>query len=292
MRMKNTFHNNTRVIGLIGHPIKHTYSPYIHNVAVQMKNLDYIYLPFDVPPANLQNAIRGMIALGIKGLNVTIPHKENIMQYMNNVSEEASIIGAVNTVVNDLGKLNGYNTDVNGVLATLLPYKKDINGEKFCVVGAGGAARTVIYTLIRHFKPKKIFLINRTEQRVESLKNYFSAKMKFTAFKTKELFPPDLVEIFNDSKLIVNATSVGMFPDSDDAITSLENSFVKDQIVFDLVYNPPQTALLKLAASKKAIPLDGLKMLVHQAAKSFELWTGEKMPTDELHRSLKLVIEN
>jgi shikimate dehydrogenase len=290
--MKNTFHNNTSLIGLIGHPIKHTYSPYIHNVAIQMKNLDYIYLPFDVPPANLQNAVRGMIALGIKGFNVTIPHKENIMQYMNEISEEASIIGAVNTVVNDLGKLNGFNTDVNGVLATLLPYKKEISGEQFCVVGAGGAARTVIYTLIRHFKPKKIFLINRTEQRAESLKNYFSDKMKFAAFKTKELFPPDLVKIFSDSKLIINATSVGMFPESDDAITSLENSFVKDQIVFDLVYNPPRTTLLKLAASKGAITLDGLKMLVHQAAKSFELWTGEEMPTDDLHRSLKLAIEN
>jgi shikimate dehydrogenase len=211
---------------------------------------------------------------------------------MNDISEEASIIGAVNTVVNELGKLNGYNTDVNGVLATLLPYKKEITGEKFCVVGAGGAARTVIYTLIRYFKPKKIFLINRTEQRAESLKNYFSDKMKFTAFKAKELFPPDLVEIFSDAKLIINATSVGMSPESDDAITSLGNSFVKDQIVFDLVYNPPKTTLLKLAESKGAITLDGLKMLVHQAAKSFELWTGEEMPTEELHRSLKLAIEN
>jgi shikimate dehydrogenase len=116
--------------------------------------------------------------------------------------------------------------------------------------------------------------------------------MKFTAIKTRELFPPDLVKIFNDSKLIINATSVGMFPDSDDVITKLGDSFVKDQLVFDLVYNPPETRLLQLAASKGAIVLDGLKMLVHQAAKSFELWTGEKIPVDELQKSLLMVIKN
>ena len=194
--MKDTFHLNTKLLGLLGHPIKQTYSPYIHNVAAQMKNMDYIYLPFDVPSANLRNALRGMIALNIKGFNVTIPHKENIIQFLNNVSEEASIVGSVNTVVNELGKLSGYNTDVDGVLATLIPYKQEINGNEVCVVGAGGGARAVIYALIRNFKPKKIFIINRTEQRAEALKNYFSAKMKYTAIKTRELFPPDLVKIF------------------------------------------------------------------------------------------------
>lgn len=290
--MKDTFHLNTRLIGLIGHPIKQSFSPYIHNVAIQMKNMDYIYLPFDVPTSNLRNALRGMVALNIKGFNVTIPHKENIIQYLHNISEEASIIGSVNTIVNDLGKLSGYNTDVDGILATLLPYRNDINGKDVSVVGAGGSARAVIYALIRHFKPKKIFIINRTEQRAESLKNYFIAKMKYNSIKTRELFPPDLVKIFKDSKLIVNATSVGMFPDSDDVITTLSDSFVKDQLVFDLVYNPPETRLLKLAASNGAIVLDGLKMLVHQAAKTFELWTGEQVPVEELHRSLLMVIKN
>jgi shikimate dehydrogenase len=288
---KNSYHLNTKLVGLIGHPIKHTYSPFIHNVAFELKKLDYIYLPFDVPSSTLKTAVKGMVALGIKGFNVTIPHKENILQQMHNVSEEASIVGSINTVVNDLGKLNGYNTDVNGVYETLLPYKEEIIGNDVCVVGAGGAARAVIYTLIRHFKPTTIYLVNRTEQRAESLKNYFIDKMRFDNFKTKELFPPDLVEVFQNSKLIVNATSVGMFPDSDDIITNLENSFNKEQIVFDLVYNPPQTQLLKLAASKGATALDGIKMLVYQAAKSFELWTGEEMPVDQLHKSLQLFIK-
>jgi shikimate dehydrogenase len=290
--MKDAFHLNTKLLGLIGHPIKQTFSPYIHNVAVQMRNLDYIYLPFDIPSASLRNALKGMIALNIKGFNVTIPHKENIIQFLNNVSEEASIIGSVNTVVNELGKMNGYNTDVDGVLATLSPYKKELTGKEISVVGAGGGARAVVYALIRHFKPKKIHIINRTEQRAEALKSYFNAKMKYSSIKTHELFPPDLIKIFRESQLIVNATSVGMYPESDDVITTLADSFVKDQIVFDMVYNPPETKLLKLAASNGAIVLDGVKMLVHQAVKSFELWTGEKIPADDLQRSLMMVIKN
>ena len=289
--MKNTVHVNTKILGLIGHPLKHSYSPFIHNVAIELKGIDYIYLPFDIPASNLKNAFRGMISLGIRGFNVTIPHKENILQYMNNVSEESSIIGAINTVVNDLGKLSGYNTDVNGILETLNPYKEEIFGNEISVIGAGGAARAVIYTLIRFFKPSKIYLINRTEQRADALKNYFQDKMKFNSFKTKELFPPDLVDIFKNSKLIVNATSVGMFPDVDDSITELANSFTKGQIVFDLVYNPVQTNLLNLAASNGAIALSGLKMLVYQAAKSFELWTGEAMPVEQVYRSLQLFIK-
>jgi shikimate dehydrogenase len=288
--MKDSFHLNTKIIGLLGHPIKQSYSPFIHNVTVELKKLDYIYLPFDVPAANLKNALKGMIALDIKGFNITIPHKESILQFMNDVSEEASIIGSVNTVVNDDGKLTGYNTDVNGVLESLIPYKDEIYGREVTVVGAGGSSRAVIYTLIRYFKPSVINIINRTEQRAEALKKYFSDKMKYDGIRTKELFPPELIDIFSASKLIINATPVGMFPDQDDIITTLENSFVKDQIVFDLVYNPPQTKLLKLAASRGAIAINGLKMLVNQAAKSFELWTNEEMPFDQIYKSLQVFI--
>lgn len=290
--MKDKYRLNTKLLGIIGHPIKHSFSPFIHNVAIELKNLDYIYLPFDVPPANLKNALKGITALGIKGFSVTLPHKESILQLLNEVSEEAAIVGCVNTVVNELGKLNGYNTDVMGVLETLSPHKGKINGSVVSIVGAGGAARAVIYTLIRHFSPKKIFIINRTEQRAESLRDYFQTKMNYNFFTAKELVPPDLVKIFQDSQLIINATSVGMFPDSDDSITPLADSFSKGQLVFDMVYNPPQTKLLKLAASKGAIPINGINMLIHQAEKSFELWTGEKMPVEQLQKSVELFITN
>lgn len=288
--MKNLFHTETRITGLLGHPIKHSYSPFIHNIAFDLLKLNYIYLPFDVPKASLKNSLKGCNALGFVGLNVTIPHKENVLEYMDNVSEEASIIGSVNTIVNDHGKLKGYNTDVNGILETLKPYKDEINGSKISIVGAGGASRAVIYTLIRHYKPSHITIINRTEERAETLKNYFVDKMKFEEFSVKELFPPNIVEDLRESKLIINSTPIGMFPEADDTVTKLNESFNKEQIVFDMVYNPVKTKFLKIAEKEGAIIIDGLKMLVHQAARSFELWTNEKMPVNEIEKSLKLYI--
>lgn len=288
--MKDTLHMNTMVIGLLGHPIKQTYSPFIYNMAFDINKLDFIYLPFDVPASNLRNAIKGIIALGIAGFNVTIPHKVNIMQLLNNVSEDAAVVGAVNTVVNDQGKLSGYNSDVYGILKSLEKYKNVLSGQEMTVLGAGGGARAVVYTLIRYFKPAKINLINRTEQKAEALKTYFSEKMKFDNFKCYELFPPNLVEILQNSKLIVNATPVGMFPESDDAIIPLEKSFHKEQIVFDLVYNPTRTKLINIAAKQGADVINGIPMLVNQASKSFELWTGETMPVESIVRSLELFI--
>lgn len=289
---KNSNHTNTKLLGLLGHPIKQSYSPFIHNVAAELLNLDYLYMPFDVPTANLKNAIKGMLALGIRGFNITIPHKENILPHLNNVSEEASLIGSVNTIVNEMGKLSGYNTDVNGVFESLIQYKEEIAGSQVTVIGSGGSARAVLYTLIRLIKPKRIYLINRTEQRADHLKNYFRDKMKYTGIRTSEFYPHAMVDILNSSKLVVNATPVGMTPKADDTITTIGESFTKGQIVFDLVYNPSKTNLLKLAESRGATTVDGLNMLVHQAAKSFELWTGEKMPIEQVHKSLQLYLAN
>lgn len=290
--MKNTFHFDTQIIGIIGHPIKHSYSPFIHNVAIELKKIDYVYLPFDIPASNLRSALKGITALGIKGLNVTIPHKESAIQYMNSVSEEVAMIGSVNTIVNDQGKLIGHNTDAYGVLETLLPFKDDISGNQVCVIGAGGSARAVIYTLIRYFKPKKIFIVNRNERRAENLKDYFSEKMKFPSIKTKELIPPTAFEVMRDSMLVINATPIGMYPNNSDSITTSPDVFSKGQIVFDLVYNPQSTLLIKTAIKSGAKTINGLSMLINQAAKSFELWTGVDFPKEDVQKSLQLYLSN
>ncbi len=288
--MQNTFYKHTKLIGLIGHPIKQSYSPFIHNIASQLKQLDYIYLPFDVVPDNLEYAVNGIVALGIEGMNITIPHKEKIMSYLDDRSEESAIIGAVNTIINDNGKLVGYNTDVHGIIETLNPYKDIISGSRVSVIGAGGGARALIYTLIRHYRPGEINIINRTLQRADSLRHYFEEKLRFNNFHTFELFPPELIDTLNSSELIVNCNPIGLFPDVDDTPTDLEESFRKDQIVFDMIYNPSTTKLMQIAGSKGAITIGGLNMLVHQAAKSFELWTGKEIPVDKLTRSLMLMI--
>lgn len=289
--MRNSFLANTELIGLIGHPIKHSYSPFIQNFALEQMNLDYVYLPFDVPSENLKAAINGMLALGLKGLNVTLPHKEKIIKYLDEVSEEASIIGAVNTIVNDHGKLMGYNTDAYGILETLLPYKEKISSTRATVIGAGGSARAVIYTLLRYFKPEEINIINRTQQKADTLANDFALKMRYDSFHTFELFPPDNVETLKNSSLIVNATTLGMYPDVEDTITDIDDSFNDEQIVFDLIYNPTKTKFLKTAEMQGAKVIGGLKMLISQAAKSFELWTGVEMPVEIIFDSLQEYIK-
>jgi len=288
--MQNSFYTNKELIGLFGYPIKQSHSPFIHNVAAELTNTGIIYLPFEVHSTNLRNAVKGSVALGMRGFNVTVPHKVKVIEYLNKLSEEASIIGAVNTVVNELGKLTGYNTDVNGILESLNPYKSNIDGNQVCIFGAGGSARAVIYTLIRYFKPKNIILVNRTEQFAENLKRYFKQKMKFDFIKAIELVQPDILEILNNSALLVNATSVGMFPNADDSIISASNAFVKDQVAFDLVYNPIKTKFLELAELNGATIINGLDMLVQQAGKSFSLWTNKEFPADKVQKSLLLYL--
>jgi shikimate dehydrogenase len=292
MQAKFNFDSSTNLIGVIGHPIKQSLSPLMHNSAFRIRNLNYIYLPFGVPSENLKDALRGMIALGIKGFNITIPHKEKISQYLHNITEEASVIGAVNTVVNENGQLVGHNTDVHGIVESLKYFKDDIDGEIVSVIGAGGAARSCIYALIRNFKVKQINIINRTAQIAESLKEYFDAKMHFNSFKVYELIPPDIIGVMQKSKLIINSTSVGMFPSTDDTVTEIEESFHDEQIVFDVVYNPMITKLLKIAKSQGATTINGLKMFVEQGAKSYEIWTGEQMPSEKIYTILEKYLKN
>jgi len=288
--MQNSFYANTELIGLIGYPIKQSFSPFIHNVAAELTGTKLIYMPFEVHSSNLKNAVRGMVALGLKGFNVTVPHKVKVVDYINKLSEEATVIGSVNTVINEQGKLIGYNTDVNGIIESLSPYKSQVSGNEVCIIGAGGSARAVIYTLIRNFKPKKIYVVNRTEQHSEAVKQHFKSKMKFDGIITKELHHPDLINVLNNCSLIVNSTPVGMYPATDDSVLSTPDVFVKDQVVFDLVYNPVKTKFLQLAESKGAVAINGLTMLVQQAAKSFTLWTGTEFPIEKVYKSLLLYV--
>lgn len=292
MQFLNKFNHITKVVGVIGHPIKHSYSPLMHNISFDLLKLNYIYLPFDVTVSNLKTALKGMIALDFAGFNVTLPLKEKVGQYLHEISDEASIVGSVNTIVNESGKLYGYNTDVHGIIETIKPYKQSVNGKEVVVIGSGGAARSVLYALIKNFKPKKIHIVNRTPDKAESLKDYFQTKMSFDNLKSHELVPPDLVDLFRHAKMIINTTSIGMYPEVDDSPTTIEDSFHKDQIVFDVVYNPLKTKLLGLAGKMGAKTLSGLTMFVEQGAKSFELWTNEEMPKEKIFLTLKSYLES
>ena len=274
---KINYHRN-RLLGIVGHPIEHSLSPVMHNRAIESLGLDYIYLPFDIPNENFNDAIKGLVALGIKGFNVTLPFKEKIFSYLSELSDEAVMIGSVNTVLNQEGVLTGYNTDYNGIYESLREYKEEITGKQVFIFGAGGVARSVVFCLIRNFRPDRIFIANRTEQKANNLKRYFKQKMVYDSIKTFELFEPDLVEPIKHSKLVINCTSVGMYPNLTDSIWLSGSPFNSEQIAFDLIYNPTKSTFLKLAEQKGARTINGMKTLIVQAAKSFNLWTGYDMP--------------
>ncbi len=275
----------TKIVGLIGHPIFHSFSPFIHNLAFEITGLNYRYLTFDVLPENLKDALKGIIALGIKGANVTIPHKEAVIENLDSVSPEARIIGAVNTIVNENGRLTGYNTDVYGFTESLKEYKDLIANTPVFIFGAGGSARAVIYSLITTFQPERIVIANRNISRAEGLARYFSQVFGYK-IEAKELFYPDIAGDIKSSRLIINTTPVGMHPEINDSLIQNDEIFHEGQIVYDLVYNPLMTKLLKLAKSKGAETISGIEMLILQASKSFELWTGKEMPTAEIKKFL------
>lgn len=278
--------SETKIVGLIGHPISHSFSPLIHNFAFELLGLNYKYLTFDVLPENLEDALKGLIALGITGVNVTIPHKESVIANLNDVSSEARIIGAVNTIVNDNQKLIGYNTDVFGFTESIKKYKEVIANTSVFIFGAGGSARAVIYSLITNFQPGRIVIANRNISRAEGIARYFSQVLGYKNFEVKEFFLPDIAKDIKSSRLIVNATPIGMHPNINDSPIQSDEIFHEGQIVYDLVYNPPMTKFLKIAQNKGAEVVSGLDMLIFQAGKSFELWTGKEMPIAETKKFL------
>ncbi len=278
--------SETKIVGLIGHPVLHSFSPFIHNLAFEILGLNYKYLTFDVLSENLKDALKGIIALGIKGVNVTIPHKEAVIENLDTISPEARIIGAVNTIVNDNGNLIGYNTDVFGFTESLKKYKDLVSNTPVFIFGAGGSARAVIYSLITNFQPERIVIANRNLSRAESLARYFSQVLGYKDFEVKEFFPPEIAGDIKSSRLIVNATPIGMHPNSNEVPFQIDGAFHEGQIVYDLVYNPPMTKFLKLAQKNGAKVISGIEMLILQASKSFELWTGKQMPVDEVKRFL------
>jgi shikimate dehydrogenase len=278
--------STTRIVGIFGHPLTHTYSPLIHNSAFRELGLDYIYLPFDVHPQNLRSALHGLTSLGIVGVNVTIPHKENVIPLLDDVVNEARAIGAVNTIVNDGEKLRGYNTDIIGVTETLRPYSEEIEGREVAIIGSGGGARAVVYVLIHQFKPRYIHIVHVSIDYAVTLRKFFLDNFGFKNISAVDLYMPATVSKFKGSTLIVNATPVGMYPKTDESLLEIAEAFHPKQIVFDLIYNPVKTKFLRFAESQGARVIGGLEMLLHQAAKSFELWTSKPMPLEKIRSML------
>jgi shikimate dehydrogenase len=280
---------HTKVTGSISHPHLPNIMNVVFNSAFRLLNLQYSHIPFDVHPRNLETALRGIAALNIQGITVNHPHCESVIEYLDEVNGEASTIRLVNTIVNDGDRLIGYNTNIFAINEVLKPFKEELIEKQISMFGAGNIAKTVLYTLIKNYRPKSIFLFNRDQQRAEKLKRFVRDDLNFTAIKVIPFLYDDILNNNEKSKLIINATSIGMPPKTEESIIEKVDILRDDQIVFDLVYSQKDTKLIQLAKSKNLRTISGIEVLLNQASKSFELWINKNMPIDEVRKIISQV---
>jgi shikimate dehydrogenase len=271
----------TILCGLIGDPVEHSMSPAMHNAAYRQLGLDYVYVPFRVRPEDLGRAIDGMRAFNIRGLNVTIPHKVAVIPFLDKLEPLAEKIGAVNTIVNDDGILTGYNTDATGFLRALQEQGIESRGKKALILGAGGASRAVSL-ILADSGTERLIILNRPEELnwAYELAGNISQLYNMDA-KAGELNRESLDSVMEriDISILVNATSVGMTPDIDS--TPFDADLLRPGLaVFDVVYNPLRTRLLRNAEAAGAETISGIEMLVWQGVLAFEKFTGQEAPLD------------
>ncbi len=272
---------STNVVGLIGNPVEHSFSPPMHNAAFKALNMDYVYVAFDVLPKNLENAIRGGKALNIKGLNVTIPHKINVMEYLNEIDDVARLIGAVNTI--DFKNLKGYNTDGIGAIKAIKEVTP-IENKKVILAGAGGASRAISFYLAKE-NPEEIIILNRNTKKAENLsKDLLNSKL---TDNVKSGSIDEIEKYIRDGDILVDSTPLGMYPHTEDTPIATSDMMHEDLVVNDIVYNPNETALIKEALKADAKPVYGIKMLLYQGAESFKIWTNQEPPIDVMEKALK-----
>ena len=269
---------STNVVGLIGHPVEHSFSPPMHNSAFKKLAMDYVYTAFDVNPNDLKSAILGARALNIKGFNVTIPHKIEVMKYLDEIDEVASLIGAVNTI--DFKDLKGYNTDGIGAIKAIGEVTK-IKDKNVIIAGAGGASRAISFYLAK-YGADSLTILNRNVEKADKLASDVSNSGLMDNVNSDSIDTMDLT----DADILINTTPVGMYPNVDDTPIAMASDMHEDLVVFDAVYNPNETVLLKEAIKANAKPVYGIKMLLYQGAESFEIWTGKKAPIDVMEEAL------
>ncbi len=271
---------HTKLTGLLGSPVSHSISPMMHNESFKQLDLDYVYLAFDVGTDTLETAVNGLRALNVRGFNLTMPNKNLMTTLCDKLSPAAEISGAVNTVVNDNGILTGYTTDGIGYMRAVQDAGHNIIGKKMTLLGAGGAATAVLtqaaldgVSEISVFSIRDAFF-ERAERIVASLNERTSCKVKLYDFSDESILRREI----GDSAILTNGTSVGMAPNTDRSIITDTSMFHKDLIVSDVIYNPRETLLLKLAKEAGCQTFNGLYMLLYQGAEAFKIWTGEDMP--------------
>lgn len=263
---------------LLGHPVAHSLSPLMHNTAAKHYGFEERYFAIDLDQSELGSLASYFNSEMFRGANVTVPYKELIKEFVDELDKDARMIGAVNTVVRDEDRLMGFNTDLHGFLKPLEPYLNELQGARAIVFGTGGAAKSVVHGLVRS-GVEELFLISRTPARITSFDHIDRVQIKsydeWTAF-------------IDDVLLIVNSTPLGMEPDTDTSPVRIgEEQFLSEKICYDIVYKPLQTRFLEQADSAgSAESIGGLEMLIHQGSRSFQLWTGKPFPVKKIRQTI------
>lgn len=266
----------------MGDPVEHSLSPPMHNAAFQQLKMDYIYIPFHVKRGNLGPAIEGARSMGIKGLNITIPHKREVIKYLDEIGQAAQLIGAVNTLKFHKNTLTGFNTDGVGAVKAIEEITP-VKGKKIIIIGAGGAARAVSFQLLLS-GVGEVIIANRTRENAceltADLKKTFTASVGCSGLDNK------LVEDLKDTDVLINTTPVGMHPHEDQKPIVTSDMMHPDLVVNDIVYNPLKTGLIREAEKVRAKTISGTKMLIYQGIEAFRIWTGINPPAEIFEKAL------
>ena len=280
-----TITGHTGLTGLLGSPVAHSISPMMHNEAFRLLGLDYVYLCFDVGEEKLEEAVRGLKACGIRGFNLTMPDKNKMAELADQLSPAAEIIGAVNTVVNEQGRLVGHNTDGEGFLRSLREEGLEISGQNLTILGAGGAATAICaQAALDGAASIRIFArpSSRFHQRTLKLADTICRTTACRAELWDQRDTLALKKSLEDSLLLINATSVWMAPDTEVSLIEDMSLLPPELTVADIIYNPRETRLLRLAREFGHKTFNGMYMLLYQGAAAFRLWTGQDMPVDPI----------
>ena len=266
----------TRVCGVIGNPIKHTLSPTIQNAAFNHLKLDFVFLAFEVKAVELENALRGMRGFGIHGLNVTMPYKNKVISYLDELDSPVQFLGSANTILNEDGKLSGFSTDGVGARNALKENGIDLSDKKVLLLGAGGAAKAIAFSFAQ--EAGSFCILNRDSEKAimlaYALNHIFGTKIAGGALSSSAV-----QKNLQDADIVVNATSVGMHPHVNQSLVAPQ--WIKPNLtVMDIVYNPFETKLAKDAKAAGAKIISGVEMLIYQGAASFKIWTGKSAPIE------------
>ena len=280
-----TITGHTKLTGLLGSPVSHSISPLMYNEAFRMLSLDYRYLCFDITEETLTEAVQGLKACGIRGFNLTMPCKNKIVELLDELSPSARLLGAVNTVINEDGRLIGYNTDGIGYMRSVKDAGHNIIGKTMTLMGAGGAATAICAQAALDGVSSIHVFARRTSRfwnRTQSLANTINSTLPCRVFLHENEDAAALKNAISESAILVNATSVGMAPNTEASIITDTSLFHPELIVSDVIYNPRKTRLLQEAEKAGCPVFNGMYMLLYQGAEGFRLFTGQEMPTESI----------